>query len=536
VAKIDPPTSVTAMTIDERDYFRNATIRICGSLEIEKALWNTFLYIRNFVPASQMSLHLYDQETGVVETVAHATPEGYKAMSLKTPLTKKGREQAERQRSMRIRRIDKVKHDPIGFTVSQPFKALDLAGFAMDLVIEKKFLGTVTMHGEPGKTFSQYHEKLLALLNEPFAIALTNNIRYRELQKYRDLLIDNNRYLQNELQRVSGEAVIGAEFGLRPVMELVRQVSPLDSPVLLLGETGVGKELIASAIHNLSPRQDGPFIKVNCGAIPESLMDSELFGDEKGAFTGANSRKRGRCERAGNGTIFLDEIGELSPEAQVRLLRVHQEKEIERVGGTETIKLDIRVIAATHRNLEEMLAQGRFREDLYFRLKVFPIMIPPLRSRISDLPALVQHFIQKKSLDMKMASIPHLAPGAIDALMDYHWPGNVRELENAVERALILARDNTITFSDIDMNAPTASNPMRVPSDQLETTSLDAAMARHIEQALHACGGKIEGKGGAAERLDINPRTLRNRMRKLGVPFGKKAKKRYSRSVRTAPF
>ncbi|MBU0991927.1 MAG: sigma 54-interacting transcriptional regulator [Proteobacteria bacterium] len=514
--------------MDEKDFFRNATTRICGSLEIEKALWNAFLYIRNFIPASQMALHLYDRNTGVVETVARATPEGYQALSLKLPLSKTGRDQAEKQRSMRIRRIDTVKNDTIAATVSKPFADLNLAGLVMDLVIEKKFLGTVTLHSEPGKKFSTDHEHLLRVLNEPFAIALTNNIRYRKLQKYRDLLIDNNRYLQHELQRVSGEEVIGAEFGLRPVMELVRQVAPRDTPVMLLGETGVGKELIASAIHNFSPRQEGPFIKVNCGSIPESLMDSELFGHEKGAFTGANARKRGRFERANTGTIFLDEIGELSSDAQVRLLRVIQEKEIERVGGTETINLDIRVIAATHRNLEKMLAEGRFREDLYFRLKVFPIVIPPLRSRMSDLPSLVQHFIQKKSLDLKLGKIPLLAPGALESLMSYPWPGNVRELENAVERALILSGDNTITFNDIDMSACRAPNPPEIHPRDLNFTGLDTAMARHIQNALCNSCGKIEGKNGAAELLQINPKTLRNRMRKLGVPFGKKAKMIYS--------
>lgn len=515
------------MSIDEKDFFRNVTIRICGSLEIEKALWNTFQYIRDFIPASQMALHLYDSNTGVVETVAHATPETFQAVSVKSPLSQEGREQAKRQRSMRIRRIKKIENDPVAATVSKPFANLSLAALVMDLVIENKFLGTVTIHSEPGKRFTTTHEQLLELLNEPFAIALTNSIRYRELKKYQDQLIDTNRYLQNELQRISGEEVIGAEFGLKKVMKQVRQVSSKDSPVLLLGETGVGKELIASIIHIFSQRREGPFIKVNCGAIPESLMDSELFGHEKGAFTGADSLKRGRFERANHGTIFLDEIGELSPGAQIRLLRVLQEKEIERVGGTESIRLDIRVITATHRNLEEMLADGSFREDLYFRLKVFPIWIPPLRDRISDLPALVRHFIRKKSLDMKIVNIPVLATGALDTLLTYHWPGNVRELENAVERALILADDDKLTFSDIEASTTGKSNPAAGLENQKPPASLDEAMAGHIRQALHSAGGKVEGKGGAAELLQINPRTLRNRMRKLGVSFGRKARQTY---------
>jgi len=256
-------------------------------------------------------------------------------------------------------------------------------------------------------------------------VALTNSLRYRELQKFRDLLADDNRYLQDELRRMVGEDVIGSDSGLKPVMDLVRQVAPLDSPVLLLGETGSGKEVVANAIHKASSRRQEPFIKVNCGAIPPTLMDSELFGHEKGAFTGALSQKRGRIERANTGTLFLDEIGELSLEAQVRLLRVLQEKEIERVGGSGPIPVDIRIIAATHRNLEKMLGTGAFREDLYFRLRVFPVSIPPLRSRMMDLPALVQHFIQKKAREMKRSPAPGLAFGALERLTAYHWPGNV---------------------------------------------------------------------------------------------------------------
>lgn len=339
------------------------------------------------------------------------------------------------------------------------------------------------------------------------------------------MLADDNRYLQEELRRLSGEEIIGAEFGLKEVTELVRQVAPLDSPVLLLGETGTGKEVIANAIHNLSPRKEGPFIRVNCGAIPETLMDSELFGHEKGAFTGALSRKRGRFERAHHGTIFLDEIGELPPEAQVRLLRVLQEKEIERVGGTSTIKIDIRVIAATHRNLETMLTQGRFREDLYFRLRVFPITIPPLRKRITDIPALASHFIQKKSREMKLDTVPPVAADAIDRLMVYRWPGNIRELENAVERALILSRGRPLTFNDIRGRAGKASSGHDLPSDfkKGESLTLDAVMSRHIRQVLEMCDGRVEGERGAARVLEINPSTLRKRMKKLGIPFGRKA-------------
>ncbi len=220
------------------------------------------------------------------------------------------------------------------------------------------------------------------------------------------MLADDNRYLHRELFRLAGDEIVGADFGLKGAMEMVRQVASLNSPVLLLGETGVGKDVIANAIHYSSPRKDGPFVKVNCGAIPETLLDSELFGHEKGAFTGALSQRRGRFERANKGTIFLDEIGELPSQAQVRMLRVLQYKEIERVGGTNPISVDIRLIAATNRDLEEMVRAKQFREDLWFRLNVFPIRIPPLRERREDIPALVRHFIERKSRELRLSALP----------------------------------------------------------------------------------------------------------------------------------
>jgi transcriptional regulator with PAS, ATPase and Fis domain len=307
-------------------------------------------------------------------------------------------------------------------------------------------------------------------------------------------------------------------------MEMVQQVAPLDSPVLLLGETGTGKEVIANAIHYSSPRKDGPFIKVNCGAIPETLLDSELFGHEKGAFTGAISQRRGRFERADKGTIFLDEIGELPPQAQVRLLHVLQKKEIERVGGTSSIPVDIRVISATHRNLEEMIASGRFREDLWFRLNVFPIMIPPLRQRREDIPALVHHFIDRKSLELKLTERPVLAPGTIDQLIAYDWPGNVRELENMVERALIKHRGGVLSFEAL---LPVAVSGGREEVQEVGQNqpqlSLDEINARYIRQAMKLAQGKINGPRGAAQILGIHPNTLRKRMNKLGIPYGRKS-------------
>jgi transcriptional regulator with GAF, ATPase, and Fis domain len=519
------------MSIDKKDFFRQITLRICGSLEIEKALWQCLLYIQNFLPASQMSLHIYHRDVGVVETVASATHEGFRAMALNSQLSDETRKRIEKQGLIRVRAIPRLGDDPVCSPVAEKFNALDLPAVVSDLVLEGKLLGVLAIFGNGRIPFTEEHLQLVGAINEPLAVALTNSLRYRELKKLRDLLADDNRYLQDELRRMVGEDVIGADFGLKPVMDMVRQVAPLDSPVLLLGETGSGKEVVANAIHKASLRRQAPFIKVNCGAIPPTLMDSELFGHEKGAFTGALSQKRGRIERAHSGTLFLDEIGELSLEAQVRLLRVLQEKEIERVGGSGPIPVDIRIIAATHRSLEAMLSTGAFREDLYFRLRVFPIPIPPLRSRMMDLPALVQHFIQKKASEMKRTPAPGLAPGAMDRLMAYRWPGNVRELENAVERALILSRGELLVFDDIapkiekvpgDRVFP-LSEPMPIPA----VLDLNAMTSRHIHLILDMCKGRVEGEKGAARYLNMHPSTLRKRMRKLGIPFGRIAAKKH---------
>ncbi|MBW2523197.1 MAG: sigma-54-dependent Fis family transcriptional regulator, partial [Deltaproteobacteria bacterium] len=262
----------------------------------------------------------------------------------------------------------------------------------------------------------------------------------------------------------------------------------------------------------------GPFIVVNCGAIPEALIDSELFGHEKGAFTGALTQKRGRFERAHGGTLFLDEIGEMPLAAQVRLLRVLQNHEIERVGGTERIAVDVRIIAATHRDLEALVREGRFREDLWFRLNVFPITIPPLRERTSDIPALVQHFVDRKAQELKLATTPVLAPGAIDALLDYSWPGNVRELENIVERAMILHRGAPLEFGHRAQHSGEARAALQEAEPQA-LPPLDSVVERHVRLALEQSGGKIHGPGGAAELLGLNPNTLRSKMRKLRIPF-----------------
>ncbi len=512
--------------VDEKDFFREATLRICGSLEIEKALWDCLMYIRQYIPADMMVMSTYNQETGVGESIAEADVSGGKITSQQIATHLDTRDAISKilctpHSAPPMIIADRMADHPITRTLSQIGIRPDASVMGMGPKPEWNLHCGIGVINYAGVKYTQEHQRLFAMLNEPFAIALINYMRYREVMRLKDILADDNRYLQDELREQKGEDIVGANFGLKQAMEMVRQVAPLASPVLLLGETGTGKEVIANAIHNLSARRGGPFIKVNCGAIPESLMDSELFGHEKGAFTGALFQKRGRFERADGGTIFLDEIGELTPGAQVRLLRVLQEKEIERVGGSSPVRLDIRVIAATHRNLETMLAKGIFREDLYFRLKVFPIVIPPLRQRRTDIPALLQHFLLKKSREMGLADIPSPASGVIDKLMQYDWPGNVRELQNAVERAIILSQGQPLAFDEIGAAPPKAAGDAH--KAEPSNFDFDETVASHIRRALEASGGRVDGEKGAARLLNMNPSTLRTKMRKMGIPFGRKA-------------
>jgi transcriptional regulator with GAF, ATPase, and Fis domain len=396
----------------------------------------------------------------------------------------------------------------------------------LHLKIDEEKLGVVLVYSGDVDGFTDEHARLMSLLHDPFAVALANVLKHRELLRLKDLLADDNRYLQQELRHISGDEIVGARYGLRDVMELVWQVAPLNSHVMLTGETGVGKEVIANAAHYTSTRREGPFVKVNCGAFTENLLDSELFGHEKGAFTGAVQSKRGRFERAHKGTLFLDEVGELPPAAQVRLLRVLQDGRIERVGGVEPIAVDVRIVAATHRNLAAMVREGTFREDLWFRLNVFPIHIPPLRERKSDIPALVHHFIDRKLKAFNLSEHPVIAPGTMEKLIACPWPGNVRELENMVERSLIRHRSRgegkPLEFTGLagESTVFESSPPLTDLSDRPMT--LDGAMRHHIESVLRTTGGKIQGKDGAAAILGIHSSTLRSRMDKLGIQYGRK--------------
>ena len=391
------------MEPDRNEFFRQATLRICSSLDVEKALSNFLQYICLFMPASKVCLGVFEPSTG---TLAGLRIVDRAAKKKSLPPIQLTREAILEIKSFTkhgdIRIVEKGAHSALEKVLHPYIDFSNNSALIMELAVEGKLLGTLSVLAEEEARFTQAHVDLISLLREPFSIAMSNALRYEEVVKLKDILNAENRELNRELQRrFSGDEIIGAEFGLKKIMEMVQQVAPLDSPVILLGETGVGKEVIANAIHATSLRNDGPLVTVNCGAIPENLLDSELFGHERGAFTGAIAQKRGHFERADRGTIFLDEIGELPPQAQVRLLRVLQHKKIERVGGTKTIAVDVRIIAATHRDLEELVRTGAFREDLWFRINVFPILIPPLRDRKEDIPAMVHHFVVKKSKELK---------------------------------------------------------------------------------------------------------------------------------------
>ena len=311
--------------------------------------------------------------------------------------------------------------------------------------------------------------------------------------------------------RADRDALIGESAAFRRVREQIAQVAPTDSTVLIQGETGTGKELVARAIHEKSARRERPLVKVNCAALPRELVESELFGHEKGAFTGAIQQRRGRFELADGGTLFLDEVGEMPLEAQAKLLRVLQEREFERVGGARSLKVDVRVIAATNRDLRAEIAASRFRIDLYFRLNVFPIVVPPLRDRREDIPGLLQHFVTRTARRLGRA-VEGLSAAFVEAACAYDWPGNIRELENLVERALIMSRGGVLEAGEL--LAPAVDAACAEPTGD---GTLEAVERAHIRRVLEDASWQIEGDHGAARRLGLNPSTLRGRMRKLGI-------------------
>lgn len=444
-------------------------------------------------------------------------------------------------------------------------------------------IGALVLSAPLNRSFQPHHRQWLEQLLAPFSVALEKHLGHAELTLLRESADAEKQYLLKRLGKSesTGEVIVGADTGLRLIMDRVKLVANSDVPVLILGETGTGKEVVSRAIHQRSRRASGPFIRVNCGAIPAELLDSHLFGHERGSFTGADALRQGWFERADGGTLFLDEIGELPPAAQVRLLRVLQDSFVERVGGQNPIRVDVRIITATHRDLQAMVRDNSFREDLWYRINVFPLLMPPLRDRPEDIGTLVRHFARRAA---DRFGLPPTEPTPDDLLLllQYHWPGNIRELAAVVDRAVILgegqrldlakalgihaepaeawnssatdpaaagrsaaattavgpAADEATFYEVIPEGRRSLMPPAAAPAVPASTATvtdasslaadgceapppltLDQLMRQHIESVLRSTEGRVEGKDGAAELLGINPHTLRGRMRKLGVQW-----------------
>ncbi|MGA2534875.1 MAG: sigma 54-interacting transcriptional regulator [Terracidiphilus sp.] len=387
------------------------------------------------------------------------------------------------------------------------------SGCWVPLIHRGEPIGVLATASRNEAAFGKHEADMLAQVAVQVAVAVNNAMTMRQISDLKERLAQEKQYLEEEINLENRfEDIVGESTGLRQVLKEIETVAPTTATVLIQGETGTGKELLARAIHRLSPRSDRTFIKLNCAAIPAGLLESELFGHEKGAFTGAIQRKMGRLELAHEGTLFLDEVGELPLDLQPKLLRALQEREIERLGGNRPISVNVRLIAATNRDLGQMVAEKQFRSDLFYRLKVFPIFAPPLRDRAGDIPVLVRHFVSTHSRRMgKM--IDTIPPEAMAALTRWHWPGNIRELENFLERAVILTRGSVLHVPHGELETTSEEE-----SDQPETTTtLHAAERDHILRVLIETGGQIGGPDGAAARLGLKRTTLNSKMKKLNI-------------------
>jgi len=416
-----------------------------------------------------------------------------------------------------IHNFEDMRHDPESFGNNEGRRFYERvvaeglkSGCDVPLIGRNGVVGVLAALSRAERAFGEEDIAFLGQLARQVAIAVENALAYEKAMEDRDKETEQRLYLEEEIRAEFG-AIVGESPALKTALSLVSVVSPTDSSVLILGETGTGKELIARAIHNLSSRRERAFVKINCAAIPLGLLESELFGHEKGAFTGAIAQKAGRFELANKGTLFLDEVGDIPLELQAKLLRVLQEQEFERLGSNHTRKVDVRLIAATHRNLPTMVKQTTFREDLYYRLKVFPINVPPLRQRTEDIPKLVWHFtgFYARRMNKKIDEIP---PETMDALVRYRWPGNVRELQNFIERAVILSPHSVLRAPTSELEPFGAHKESNVSISDLKEVERD-----HILRALEASNWVVGGRNGAAERLGMKRTSLVYRMQKLRI-------------------
>jgi formate hydrogenlyase transcriptional activator len=483
---------------------------IITHLDVNELFQAASISIREFFKSAFTGFWLFEEPSNQLQCITFDFP-GSRGFVENIPAPKLTEADLE---SMRMRGPTLLNHrgiEALPDFVAQPLCSESIVSIAsVPLTGSANPLGIISLGSRKEDAFSKPDLDLLAQVSNQISLAVENALAYGRLNISRNRLADERLYLESEIQsEYNFEDIIGKSDILRKVLDQVSIVAPTDSTVLLIGETGTGKELIARAIHNLSSRRDHTFVRLNCGAIPQGLMESELFGHEKGAFTGALQQKRGRIELAHEGSFFLDEIGDINPELQPKLLRVLQEREFERLGSNRTIKVDVRLIAATNRDLPEMVSKGTFREDLYYRLNVFPIHVPPLRERREDIPLLVHYFVGL--LAHKMRKSIRVIPGEVmNAMVNWSWPGNVRELQNFMERSVILSRNERLAapISELKGKAPLKiTTNMKLPSPDREA----------IVQALRAAKGRMSGAGGAAERLGLKRTTLLKRMTRLNI-------------------
>jgi len=509
------PESARAELARERDRLRlllEVNNAVVSNLELPDVFAAISAFCRDLFHHEYTSLALLDKEApGKIRLHALDFPSSRGFIREEMVLTLAGVPSSEAIRLRQPVRFDQTSLENMGGEGAKLLLSEGLrSGVCLPLLTRNAVLGTLNLASRQAELFSDPDIELLGQIAVQFAIALENALAYCEIEELKNRLAEEKLILEDEMR--SGyqfEDIVGESAALREVLQKVETVAPTDSTVLLLGETGTGKERVARAIHNLSRRSQEPFVKINCAAIPTGLLESELFGHEKGAFTGAIAQKVGRFELAEGGTIFLDEVGDIPPELQPKLLRVLQEQEFERLGGNRTIRVDTRVVAATNRDLATMVAERQFRSDLYYRLNVFPIRIPPLRERTGDIPLLARFFAQMYSRRLNR-SIETIPTETMDALVRYPWPGNVRELENLVERAVILSPGTVLRVPLAELQSMADAAPAK-------SSTLEEMEREHILQALRASRWRLSGPNGAATKLGMKRTTLQSRMKKLGI-------------------
>jgi formate hydrogenlyase transcriptional activator len=500
----------------------NAVVSVLDLHELLNAVSRS---LRRLMPHEYASLSLYDaqRERLLIHALDFPVSKGRLQEGLSIPF-----EGSPNGRAIRTRRpvfITRQDAEQFGSDLAGRILAEGLkSAVCLPLICHGRPLGTLTVASLSEEKFPEQDAELLRHVANQIAIAVENSLAFRQVVDRANQLSEEKLYLQDEIRtEYNFEEIVGESAALRSILHQIETVAPTDSTVLIQGETGTGKELIARAIHNLSARRHRALVKVNCAAIPTGLLESEFFGHEKGAFTGAIAQRIGRFELANGGTIFLDEVGDIPLELQPKLLRVLQEQEFERLGSTRTMRVDVRLVAATNADLARRVAERQFRDDLYYRLNVFPVTVPPLRERREDIPLLVRYFAQKHARHMKKP-IDTIPSRAMAALTEYHWPGNVRELENFIERAVILSRgpELEVPLGELKHKAPSKSIaalmaarlPMSLPDG---VGTLEQAERDHIVRALGETNWVIGGPEGAAARLGMKRTTLQSRMRKLGI-------------------